>query len=70
MTAKPVAAYRTPAYPRALRHVQWVLWTATSAMSAAAVLDSTPALIATVGVTMASFVVWSASTAWLWLGRE
>lgn len=65
-----VSAYRTAAYPRALCHLQWLLWTATTAMSAAAVADSTPALIATVGVTMASFVVWSSSTAWFWLGRE
>lgn len=65
-----VAAYRTPAFPRWLCHIQWALWSATTAMSLAAVADSTPALVATVAATMASFVVWSAATAWLWLGRE
>lgn len=65
-----VAAYRTHGFPRPLCHLQWLLWSATTAMSAAALANSTAALIATVAVTMASFVVWSASTAWLWLGRE
>ena len=64
-----VASYRTPGFPRALCHLQWVLWTATSLMAAAAIAGSVPALIATVAVTMATFVAWTTGVAFLWLGR-
>ena len=63
------ATAREPRFPRALVALQWPLWLATTAMSASAFAESIPGLEVSVGVTMATFVVWTFAVGWRWLGR-